>query len=224
MRLLLVEDSRDVAGILYDYFEALGYELDYAADGRQGLNLALENVYDLILLDVMLPGMNGLEVCAALRRHGLAIPILMLTARDTKEDTLNGFAQGANDYVIKPFDLNILQARIEALVRHTKPENFQQKIRCGALELDMGTRKVVREGQKILLNPTCFRILAMLVSKAPVAVTREEISYQLWKDNPPDGDVLRNHIYQLRNQVDKPFDQALIITVHKIGYRLYCNE
>ncbi|WBA85329.1 response regulator transcription factor [Endozoicomonas sp. GU-1] len=224
MRLLLVEDSRDVAGILFDYFEALDYELDYAADGRQGLTLGLENSYDIILLDVMLPGMGGFEICAELRQQGITAPILMLTARDTREDTLCGFGQGADDYVIKPFDLNILQARIEALVRRVHPERFQQTLRCGSLQLDMRTREVFREGQRIILNPTGFRILALLAGKAPATVTREEISYSLWKDNPPDGDILRNHIYQLRSQVDKPFNKALIVTVPKTGYRLDCNE
>ncbi|MTI14767.1 response regulator transcription factor [Sansalvadorimonas verongulae] len=223
MRLLLIEDSRDIAGVVFDYFEALGHELDYAADGRQGLNLGTENLYDLILLDVMLPGMDGYSVCRTLREQGVKTPVLMLTARDTKDDTLTGFAHGADDYVVKPFDLNILEARIEALVRRSKPEGFQNDLSFGELSLNMESRIVTRNGQTLNLNPTGFRILKLLISKAPAAVSRDEIIYELWKDNPPDGDVLRNHIYQLRTQVDKPFPVAMVKTVPTVGYRLECG-
>ena len=224
MRLLLVEDSRDIAGIIFDYFEALGYELDYAADGRQGLALATENTYDLILLDVMLPGIDGFTVCRKLREQGLNIPIIMLTARDTKDDTLNGFAHGADDYVVKPFDLNILEARVEALARRSRPETLSNNLSFGELSLDLNSHSAIREERQIPLNPTGFTILKLLVSKAPATVTRDEIIYELWRDDPPDGDVLRNHIYQLRNLIDKPFDNAIIKTVPKIGYRLASDE
>ncbi|WP_252178991.1 response regulator transcription factor [Endozoicomonas sp. 4G] len=220
MRLLLVEDSREVAGVILDYFENTGHEVDYAADGKGGLNLASENSYDIIILDVMLPGMNGFKVCRALREQGNSTPVLMLTARDTTDDTLQGFSEGADDYLIKPFDLKILDARVQALVRRNSSSAFKKELSYGQLSLDLGSRAAIRDSQSIGLNPTCFKILKILIDKAPEVVTRDELIYAIWKDEPPEGDTLRNHIYQLRASVDKPFEQELIITVPKVGYRL----
>ena len=146
MRLLLIEDNRDIAGVIFDYFEALGHAMDYTADGNQGLALATENPYDLVILDIMLPGRDGYSVCRALRERQVDTPILMLTARDTTDDTLQGFGEGADDYLVKPFDLKVLQARIEAIVRRRSGGAFAKHLSFDALTLDLGSHAVERQG------------------------------------------------------------------------------
>ncbi len=220
MRLLLIEDNRDIAGVIFDYFEALGHAMDYTADGNQGLALATENAYDLVILDIMLPGRDGYSVCRALRERQVDTPILMLTARDTTDDTLQGFGEGADDYLVKPFDLKVLQARIEAIVRRRSGGAFAKHLSFDVLTLDLGSHAVERQGHRVSLNPTCFKLLKALMQKAPELVTREELVYSVWKDEPPDGDSLRNHIYQLRNLIDRPFTSSMLVTVPKTGYRL----
>ena len=220
MRLLLIEDNREIAGIVLDYFEAFGHQLDYTADGRHGLELASEQYFDVIILDIMLPGMDGYQVCRELRKRRITTPVLMLTARDTTDDTLQGFEEGADDYLVKPFDLKILEARVKALVRRNSPGAFSDALEFEDLTLDLGNHSARRGDRDIPLNPTCFTLLKLLISKSPDLVTREEMIYAIWGDEPPDGDALRNHIYQLRVVVDKPFEQPMITTVPKVGYRL----
>ena len=219
-KILLVEDNREVAGVLFDYFESLGMELDYADNGELGLQLALNENFDLILLDLMLPRMDGLTVCNALRDAGNHTPILMLTALDNREDMLNGFKHGADDYLTKPFDLEILEARIKALIKRYRGEVTQSTLSFGSLRVDQKTRQAYREGKKLALNPTTYTILEQLCLKAPEIVTRREISEKLWQEKEPHNDVLRSHIYQLRNQLDKPFSRPMLTTLPKIGFRL----
>ncbi|MGF1715432.1 response regulator transcription factor [Photobacterium chitinilyticum] len=224
MKLLLVEDHQDIAGIIFDFFEIKGYTLDYANNGQQGYNLGCENYYDLIILDVMLPRMDGYTVCQKLREQGIDTPILMLTARDTREDTLEGFSQGADDYLVKPFDLEILEARIKALTRRRTGETAANTLNFSQLELDLGNHTVHRSSYSFSLNPTLFTILKLLMVRAPKLVTKEEIISTLWGDDEPEGNVLRSHIYQLRNQIDKPFKHSYIKTVPKVGYQLIPEE
>ncbi|OCH14463.1 response regulator transcription factor [Aliivibrio sp. 1S128] len=219
-RVLLVEDNRDIANMLFDYFECLGVDLDYADNGELGLKLALEHTFDVILLDLMLPRMDGLTVCNKLREQGNNTPILMLTALDNREDMLNGFSHGADDYLTKPFDLDILEARMNALTRRYRGTVTSTTITYADIEIDQKKRTATRQGKTLLLNPKTYSILELLCIKAPEVVTREEISYKLWQENEPDNDVLRSHIYQLRAQLDKPFASPLLVTVPKIGFRL----
>ncbi|WP_300178407.1 response regulator transcription factor [uncultured Aliivibrio sp.] len=219
-RVLLVEDNRDIANMLFDYFECLGVDLDYADNGELGLKLALEHTFDVILLDLMLPRMDGLTVCNKLREQGNNTPILMLTALDSREDMLNGFSHGADDYLTKPFDLDILEARMNALTRRYRGTVTSTTITYADIEIDQKKRTATRQGKTLLLNPKTYSILELLCIKAPDVVTREEISYKLWQENEPDNDVLRSHIYQLRAQLDKPFASPLLVTVPKIGFRL----
>ncbi|MDF2154250.1 response regulator transcription factor [Vibrio sp. CAU 1672] len=219
-RVLLVEDNREIAGMLFDYFECTGAELDYADNGELGLKLAQENHFDVILLDLMLPRMDGLTVCNRLRDAGNNTPILMLTALDSREDMLNGFQHGADDYLTKPFDLDILDARMSALIRRYRGTVAASQLNYGDISIDQKTRKAYRQNQLLALNPTTYTILEMLVRRAPEIVTREEIAFQLWQENDPNNDVLRSHIYQLRNQVDKPFTTQRLKTVPKVGFRL----
>ncbi|MCF2858734.1 response regulator transcription factor [Pseudoalteromonas sp. SMS1] len=219
-RLLIVEDNREIAGILFDYFESLGMEIDYADNGELGLKLASEHTFDIILLDLMLPRMSGLLICNKLRESGNTTPILMLTALDGREDILQGFEHGADDYLTKPFDLDILEARMQALIRRSNAEFSSQKLCFGEVYIDQKTRQAYRQNRLLALNPTTYTILELLLKKAPEVLTREEIAYQLWHENEPNNDVLRSHIYQLRTQLDKPFEHPVLVTVPKVGFRL----
>ncbi|MGR5132151.1 response regulator transcription factor [Vibrio alfacsensis] len=219
-RVLLVEDNREIAGMLFDYFKCAGMELDYADNGELGLKLAMENTFDIILLDLMLPRMDGLTVCNNLREAGNNTPVLMLTALDSRDDMLKGFQHGADDYLTKPFDLDILEARMTALIRRYRGTVASSKLEYGDVSIDQKTRKAYRQDKLLVLNPTTYTILEMLVKSAPDVVTREDIAYRLWEENEPNNDVLRSHIYQLRNQLDKPFNTQVLKTVPKVGFRL----
>ncbi|MGF1876342.1 response regulator transcription factor [Photobacterium frigidiphilum] len=220
MKLLLIEDHKDIAGVIFDFFEIKGYTLDYANNGLHGYELASSNHYDLIILDVMLPRMDGFTVCQKLREQGIDTPILMLTARDTREDTLEGFAQGADDYLVKPFDLEILEARIKSLTRRRIGNTATKALKFGELTLDLNTHIVSRNDCQFSLNPTLFTILKLMMVRAPNVVAKDELISALWGDDEPEGNVLRSHIYQLRSQIDKPFKHAYINTVPKVGYQL----
>lgn len=224
MKLLLVEDHQEIAGIIFDFFEIKGYTLDYASQGQQGFDLATENHYDLIILDVMLPRMDGFTVCQKLREQGVDTPILMLTARDTREDTLTGFQQGADDYLVKPFDLEILEARINALTRRRTGQTARKEIHFDQLHLDLNSHTLSRGDCRFSLNPTLFTLLKLLIMRAPDVVSKEEMISALWGDDEPEGNVLRSHIYQLRSQIDKPFSHHYLKTVPKVGYQLIAEE
>lgn len=220
MKVLLVEDTQAVAEVIFDYFEQTQVELDYAANGNLGLTLAQQEQFDCIILDIMLPGMDGLSVCQALRESGNNTPIIMLTARDTNSDMLTGLKQGADDYIVKPFDLELLEARMEAVVRRSSKVGFQQSLTCGPLKIDLATKQVWRDGEEIKLNYSGFKILSYMMEQHPSVASKQSIEELLWQDDLPDSDLLRKHIYQLRSKVDKPFDFEVIKTVPKIGYKL----
>lgn len=219
-KILLVEDNREVAGILFDYFESEGMELDYADNGELGFKLALQTPFDAIILDLMLPRMDGLTVCEKLREAGNTTPVLMLTALDSREDMLSGFKYGADDYLTKPFDLEILEARLHALIKRYRRTVTETSLEFASLRIDQKTHQAYRDGVKLSLNPTTYSILELLCLRAPDVVTRDEITDMLWQDHEPNNDVLRSHIYQLRNQLDKPFATSMLVTVPKIGFRL----
>ena len=220
LRLLIVEDNPDIAENIADYLEAQGNILDFAMDGIGGLHLALTQDYDVIVLDIMLPRMDGLTFCRELREKGeRRTPVLMLTARDTLADKLKGFDAGADDYLVKPFAMQELDARLEALSKRS--ESVQKVLSVIAdLELDTGRMEVKRAGKNIELNRTCLKILTILFKAYPNVVPRKELEYALWGDMLPGSDALRSHIYALRNAIDKPFKNSLLETVHGIGYRL----
>ncbi|WP_305838423.1 response regulator transcription factor [Photobacterium leiognathi] len=220
MKLLLIEDHQDIANIIFDFFEIKGYTLDYANNGLQGYELAKQHHYDLIILDIMLPRMDGYMVCQQLREDGIDTPILMLTARDTREDTLEGFATGADDYLIKPFDLEILEARITALTRRRKGTTATKILQFGDLSLDLKTHIATHENTQISLNPTQFTILKLMLLRAPNILKKQEVMNTLWGDDEPENNVLRSHIYQLRTQIDKCFSHSYIKTIPKVGYQL----
>ena len=224
MNLLLIEDHKDIAAVIFEYFELKGHQLDYANNGQQGYDLALKNHYDLIILDIMLPKMNGNEVCHKLRMQGINTPIIMLTARDTRQDMLTGFEKGADDYLVKPFDLEILEARIIVLCRRQQGLMANKTLNFDDLTLHLNQRTVERDGYRISLNPTLFTLLKTLMLNAPEAVSKDEISRLIWQDDEPDKDILRRHVYQLRSLIDKPFEHAYIKTLPKLGYQLIAKK
>jgi DNA-binding response OmpR family regulator len=220
LRILIVEDSIDLAENIGDYLEIQGHVSDFAMDGISGLHLALTNRYDAIILDIMLPGMDGLTFCRKLRKEGeMTTPVLMLTARDTLSDKLKGFDAGADDYLVKPFELEELSARLLALARRSDHAREKTLI-VGDLEIDLGKMQVQRAGNPIELNRACFKILKMLMQASPNVVSRNEIEHALWSDMPPESDALRSHIYILRQAIDKPFTHPLIQTIHGFGFKL----
>jgi DNA-binding response OmpR family regulator len=224
LRILIVEDNLDLAENIGDYFDIQGHVTDFAMDGIGGLHLALTQDYDVIILDIMLPGMDGLTLCRKFKAESeKQTPLLMLTARDTLSDKLEGFDAGADDYLVKPFEFEELSARIQALVRRSSYLN-KKSIRIGDLEIDLGKMQVKRADLPIELNRACVTILTLLMKASPNIVSRKEIEHVLWGDMPPGSDALRSHIYTLRRAIDKPFKRHLIRTVHGVGYRLVDSD
>ncbi|MFN4065364.1 response regulator [Azoarcus communis] len=220
MRLLLIEDNRDILANLADYLELKGYQTDCAEDGLSGLHLAAVNHYDLIVLDVMLPGMDGFSLCQRLRESERSdTPVIMLTARDALDDRLTGFRAGADDYLTKPFALSELAARIEAVLKRSRGGG-RRLLQVADLSYDLDTLEVTREGRLLHLGPIALKLLAVLMQKSPAVVRREVLESALWGDAPPDSDSLRSHIHALRQQLDKPFSTPLLHTVHGVGFRL----
>jgi DNA-binding response OmpR family regulator len=218
--ILLVEDNSDLASNIIDYLEALGHRLHYAADGEAGLREALVNPVDIILLDLALPNRDGLSVCAEIRRRAdRRVPILMLTARDTLDDKLAGFAIGADDYLVKPFSLAELAARITALAQR-KHLGQLHRLSVGPLTIDRQARVATRDGQQLRLTPLLWQFLLLLAEAWPNPVGRDEVTLRLWGDEPPSSDSLRAHLHLLRQVVDKPFNFPIIETVHSVGFRL----
>ncbi len=217
--LLLIEDHRDIAEMIIDYFEAKGFVVDHAADGVTGMHLAVTNPFDLIILDLSLPGIDGIEVCRQIRQTAkLNTPILMLTARDSVEQKLEGFGVGADDYLVKPFAIEELEARINARL---KPANaVDSKLVVGDLIFEPSELKATRSGVEIKLTPTTAKILEVLMRAAPKLISKSELERKVWGDDIPDSDVIRSHIYGLRKNIDKPFEYAMIKNTHGGGYKL----
>lgn len=222
MLILIVEDNRALAGNMIEFLESEGFSCDYAERGDHGLELACSQNFAAIVLDIMLPGMDGLRVCQELRQRGNNTPILMLTARDTLEDKLEGFERGAEDYLVKPFDLPELAARIKVLAR--KPRSNTELIEVEDLVLDNEQHTLTRQGQAISLSPSCWKILEVLLHASPNVVSKAELERLLWQDQAPDSDALKSHLYQLRQKINKPFASDLIHTVRGVGMVLRAAE
>ncbi|MDR2213260.1 MAG: response regulator transcription factor [Pseudomonadales bacterium] len=222
MQILVIEDNRDIAENIADYFEPRGYTLDFAADGLTGLHLAVTQRFDVIVLDVMLPGMDGMTLCRKLREEaGNTTPVLMLTARDQLDDKLAGFRAGSDDYLVKPFSVKELEVRLQALVKRANPQARQKVLRVADLEFNPDTQQTHRGDALIDLNPIQRKLLELLLSNSHRVVSREELEQHIYNGSPPDSDVLRTHIYSLRNAIDKHYEPKLLHTVHGTGYRLY---
>ena len=221
MRLLLIEDHRDIAANIAEFFEASGDSVEHVLDGDRGLQLALSQSYDAIVLDLMLPSLDGLALCRQLRQAGhTRVPVLMLTAKDTLDDKIEGFEAGADDYLVKPFSLVELDARLKALVRRTRLPETPRILSVGDLRFDLDTLEAERGGERLKLNPTTRRLLIVLLQNSHRVVTRQELERELWGDSPPQGDFLRAHMHALRTAIDKNFPVKLLHTIHGTGYRL----
>lgn len=225
MKILVIEDDADLAANLWDYLESRGHIIDAAGDGVSGLHLATVNDYEAITLDLILPRLDGLELCRRLRVDARnCTPVLMLTARDTLGDKLRGFEAGADDYLVKPFALKELEARLTALARRANPDAGVRLLQAADLTFDLDTLLVERAGQSITLTPTCLQILEVLMRRSGCVVPRGELEMALWGDQPPNSDALSYHIHALRRAIDTPFDGHLLQTVRGIGYRLSSAE
>ena len=220
MRILVVDDNRDLVAMLFEYLEARGHTLDAAPDGFTGRHLATSQPYDAIVLDWMLPRQEGPEVLRQLRAEGCDIPVLMLTARDELPDKITGFRAGSDDYLTKPFDLPELEVRLEALVIRATGRGHRRVLQVADLTYDTTTLEAARGGHSLRLFPAGRKLLEVLMQASPAAVTRERLEHALWGDDPPDGDMLRSHIYELRRSVDGDRSDKLIHTLPRVGYRL----
>jgi DNA-binding response OmpR family regulator len=220
MRVLIVEDNPDIAANLGDFLEDHGHTVDFAGDGITGLHLAVVNDFDAIVLDLALPGMDGLELCRKLRTDaGKDTPVLMLTARDRLQDKLVGFETGADDYLVKPFELQEVEARLHVLASRGR-RRVRRELKVGDLAFNLDTLSVNRAGRDIYLNPIGLKLLQTLMEASPNVVSRNDLEMQVWGEEMPDSDSLRVHIHSLRSVIDKPFDSSMIQTRHGIGYRL----
>lgn len=220
MRILLVEDDVAITRSLKEGLEDEAYAVDVAHDGDEGYRTATADDYDVIILDVMLPEMNGYEVCRALRKDGNQTPILMLTARDAERDIVEGLDVGADDYLAKPFSFEVLLARLRALLRRPN-EKLEEVLRVGDLMLDLSLKKVMRANQEISLTAKEYGVLKYLMRNAGKVLSKEQIISHVWDF---DADVLPNNvelfIMFLRRKIDKPFGSKLIHTVPGFGYKL----
>ncbi|GAB3103163.1 response regulator transcription factor [Aestuariicella hydrocarbonica] len=218
LKLLLIEDDLDLAQTLVQYLELEEMICDHASNGVAGLNLIAKNNYDVLLLDVNLPRMDGLRVCQNLRQKGNDVPVLMLTARDQLDDKLKGFAAGSDDYLVKPFELQELLVRIHALSRR---RSGQVKVMtCGDLEMNLSERAVTRAGKLLQLSPTSWKLLECLLRASPTPVSRETLMDAVWGDEHPDSNSLKVHIFNLRKVIDAPFPVALLHTISGVGFAL----
>lgn len=225
MRLLIIEDNRDIAANLTDYLSARTHVVDVAGDGVGGLHLALTNDYDAIVLDLMLPGMDGLTLCRKLRGEaGRDTPVLMLTARDSIDDKILGLEAGADDYVVKPFALREVEARLRTITRRAQSQGQAQKLHVADLCFDVAAYRVVRGERRIELPPIPLKLLELLMRASPRVVPRQEMEAAVWGDHPPDSDALKAHLHVLRGAVDRPAETPLLRTVRGIGYQIAADE
>lgn len=218
---LIIEDSQDLAANIADYLEAKGYVVDVAMDGVTGLHLAVTQPHDVIVLDLMLPGIDGLTLCRRLRQDAKsAVPVLMLTARATLDDKAAGFGEGADDYLVKPFELRELDMRLRALMRRARAGGNLRRLKVADLVFDLDTLTVQRAGQHLSLPALPLKILELLMKRAPGVVWRRDIEQAVWGDSPPDSGALRVHMHTLRSAIDPPDLPPLLHTLRGVGYQL----
>lgn len=221
MDVLIVEDNDDLCANMRDFLESREHTIDAVRDGVSGLQAATAHDYDVIVLDVGLPKIDGVEICRILRSEfKSSIPILILTAKSNLADKLQSFESGADDYLVKPFALSELEARLRALTKRARHLVDEKLLRVADLTMNLETLKVERAGHSIHMTRMDLQILKILMRETHRVVSKKELEKLVWRDAPLDSDALRVHIHRLRNAIDKPFEHALIRTVHGIGYRL----
>lgn len=219
---LLVEDDIDFAKTVGDYLLTENIECDYAFNGQAGLNAVTSNRYDLILLDLSLPKIDGLSVCEKLRAQDIMIPVLMLTARDTIDDKVAGFDAGADDYLLKPFAFEELIVRIRALVR--RAQSMADNITIADLNISFSQRTATRNGRYLKLSPTGWVMLEMLARNSPKVVLKDQLERAIWGNTPPMNDNLRAHVFKLRQQLQQLDEAPVLHTISGTGFVLRENE
>lgn len=226
LSILIVEDNAALAANIYNYLEACGHNPDAAPDGESGLGLVAINHYDAIVLDWMMPRMDGMTMLMRLRGElKSSVPVIMMTAKDQLESKLQGFLTGADDYVIKPVALAELEMRLQVLADRTRGIRFEPEVlEIADLRFDLTTLHVTRGGRALTMTPVRRRLLEILMRRSPRLVCREELERVIWDDRVPDSDVLRSHMHMLRKAVDGGSLRKLIKTVPGSGYRLYAED
>lgn len=215
---LLVEDDYDLASTIIDYLGLMSINCDHTSNGISALNLIEDNLYQCVILDINIPRLNGINVCKKLREQGKEIPIIMLTAKGQLDDKLLGFDSGADDYLVKPFALKELVARVKALSNRRSGQI--KKLTIADLELDLENKKAFRHQTAIKLSPIAFKLLEALMRSSPNPVSREQLIQTVWGDESPDSNSLKVHMHNLRKQVNVPDAIKLIHTVTGFGFAI----
>ncbi len=215
-RVLLVEDDLDLATTIVEYLDLEKICCDHAANGIAGLKFISQQYYDVVILDVNLPRMDGLTVCKNMREQGINIPVLMLTARETLDDKLAGFAVGSDDYMVKPFEMLELIARIHVLAN--RRNGLTNILSLHGVDVDFSAKTIKRDGSVLQLSPTGWKILELLMRKSPEVVSKEQLLNAVWGDELPDSDSLKVHLFKLRQVIDTKKQKKLIHTVAGQGF------
>lgn len=219
MKLLIVEDEKRLCETIAKYFKAEGYSIDTCYDGSDALDYINGTEYDAIILDIMLPGLDGISVLRTIRSRKLTTPVLLLTAKTSIEDKVDGLDSGADDYLTKPFSLEELSARIRVLIRRHGVERVDKSISVGPLTLDTDKKIAIRQGQEIALTAKEYSILEYLMHNKGIVLSREKIQHHIWNyDYEGSSNIIDVYIRTLRNKVDAGFDQKLIQTIRGMGY------
>lgn len=226
MKLLIIEDDREIANFIKKGFEEYGYIVECAENGEEGLEFALIGNFDLIIVDIMLPGeIDGYEVIKRLRKRNRKIPIIILSAKRSVSDKVKGLLTGSDDYLTKPFNFEELYARVIAILRRTNLEENPTELTCNDLKLNLITRKVIRDKKEIYLKPKEFTLLEYLLRNKNRIVTRTMILEHIWDFNfDPQTNVVDVLVHRLRNKIDRGFEKKLIHTVRGMGYVIKCNK
>jgi len=221
VRVLIIEDDPAIAANLYDFLEARGHAVDAAGDGVTGLHLAVTGRFDAIVLDVGLPGIDGMTLCRRLREDAHNdTPVLVLTARDTLQDKLEGFARGADDYLVKPFALKEVEARLTALHKRRAGRVTDRELSVGEIVFDPKSVTVRVSGREVRLPPKCVRLLETLMSQPERVFSRKELETAVWGAEQETSDTLRSHMHVLRRELQRAGGYDPIKTIHGIGYRI----
>ena len=225
MRILLIEDDARTAGFVAKGLRQAGFAVDHAADGEDGLHRSLSESYDVAVVDIMLPKLDGLTLIDRLRTRGVTTPVIVLSAKSSVDDRVNGLRAGGDDYLVKPFAFSELLARIQALLRRGRPASEPTSLTVGELSMDLLRRKVSRAGKQIDLQPLEFALLEYLMRNADKVVSKTMIMEHVWDYNfDPQTNVVEACICRLREKVDRPFEPRLIRTVRGVGYVLEEKE
>jgi DNA-binding response OmpR family regulator len=223
MKILVVEDNQQIMETLCDYLNLKGHQVDCAYHGEAALTILQQQRFDIIVMDIMMPKLDGIQTVQRLRQlYHLNTPVLFLTARDHLDDKLTAFQAGGDDYLVKPFAMEELLVRLEALAKRGLRQDLQL-LQVGELHFDLSSQQANRAGKPLKLSKIQCEILKQLMCHYPAMVSRQQLFDSIWQGEEPDSDVLRSHIYSLRNVLDKDFSRPMLETVHGQGYRLVAN-